>query len=287
MSRFGVQMSLVMPPPGPVELPSELSDLARAAGGAPDRLAMLAGGESLNAMVQQAIKAGSAGPDLQRRFEQTASAIVQTGAVGFGEMTALHISFTPDHPYEAAPPDHLLFLLLADIAARNNVPVDFHMDAVVQDMPTPIRFTRSSTQNPRTLAANVAAFERLLSHNRNARIVWAHVGWDNTGEMTVSLLRRLLAAHPNLYLQIKIDNPPTQFSQNRVLDQNGTLRSEWLDLMRAFPDRFVLGTDSFYTTTGVPSDAGLRQMQSLVQQLPADLARKVGFDNPIAVYRLQ
>jgi predicted TIM-barrel fold metal-dependent hydrolase len=162
------------------------------------------------------------------------------------------------------------------------------MEAVVQDKATPPRFRILSSRNPPTLKANIAALERLLAHNRDARIVWAHVGSDHTGDMTVPLLKRLLEAHLNLYMQLKIDNPPPSFPQNRPLDQNGRLRPEWLDLIRAFPDRFVLGSDTFYTPSGVfPSEANLNLLQSLLAQLPPDLALKVGFQNAAHIYNLR
>ena len=56
------------------------------------------------------------------------------GAAGFGEMAAEH--FSGGTPYQFAPPDHPLFLLLADIAARHDVPIDQHMNAVPRDGPS-------------------------------------------------------------------------------------------------------------------------------------------------------
>jgi hypothetical protein len=94
-----------------------------------DRFAVLGGRGSLNAMIQDAITAGETSEKLRRKFEARAIAIIKDGAVGFGEMAAEHLSFFSEHPYESAPPDHPLFLLLADIAARLGVPIDLHMEA--------------------------------------------------------------------------------------------------------------------------------------------------------------
>jgi hypothetical protein len=76
------------------------------------------------------------------------------------------------------------------------------MEALPQDSPPP-PFLASF--NPARLPANIAAFERLLEHNRQAIIVWAHAGWDDpTGERTVPLMRALLAKHANLSMSIKL-----------------------------------------------------------------------------------
>ena len=54
----------------------------------PDKLAILAGGGTLNAMIQQSVKTGDAGPEVQRRFRERAEEIIRMGGIGFGEMTS-------------------------------------------------------------------------------------------------------------------------------------------------------------------------------------------------------
>ena len=95
--------------------------------------------------------------------------------------------------------------VLADIAAEHNVPIDLHMEALPQDIPAPADL---KPPNPSRLHGNIAAFERLLAHNRKARIVWVHLGWDVTGFRTLDLTRALLARHENLYLQLRPLPPP-------------------------------------------------------------------------------
>ena len=167
----------------------------------PGKLAITGGGGSLNAMIMQSVATGDAGPEVQKKFKARAEELLREGVIGFGEMTAEHFDgFTP---YQAAPPDHPLYLLLADLAAEHSVPIDLHMEAVPQDMPLPADL--KSPPNAPRLHANIAAFERLLSHNPRAKVIWAHLGSDFTGFRTVDLDRRLLLAHPNLYMEIKTD----------------------------------------------------------------------------------
>jgi len=87
------------------------------------------------------------------------------GAAGFGEMAAEH--FSGGTPYQFAPPDHPLFLLLADIAARHDVPIDQHMNAVPRAMALPLDL--SSPFNHSQLHENTSAFERLLAVIRAQR----------------------------------------------------------------------------------------------------------------------
>jgi predicted TIM-barrel fold metal-dependent hydrolase len=192
-------------------------------------------------MIMESVRTGDAGLEIQRKFKERAEQIVRDGAVGFGETTAEHLSFLPGQPYEYAPPDHPLFLLLADIAADHGMPIDFHSEVVPRAMRLPADL--KSPPNPSELHENVAALERLLEHNPRAKILWAHAGSDNTGYRTPDLCRRLLRAHPNLYMEIKID--PLSLGQNPPV-ANGKIKPDWLKLFQDFPDRFVIGTDQHY-----------------------------------------
>jgi amidohydrolase family protein len=286
MNGMGIQKTLLMPPPMHPSSPrrGEEKALREITKRYPQRFALLGGGGTLNPMIQESVQAGRLTAETQNVFEGLAHEIVQSGAVGFGELTAEHLSFRQDHPYESAPPDHPLFLRLADIAARRNMPIDLHMEAISSDMRMPGHL--SSPNNPASLRSNVAAFERLLAHNRNATIVWAHAGWDNTGDRTVSLIRSLLEKHANLYMTVKMDR--MSLSENRPLS-GGKIRPEWVDLIRSFPGRFMIGADEHFggseqTVRGVGRAKAARLF---LDQLPEALAVKVGYENALKIYRLQ
>lgn len=244
----------------------------------PQRFFLAAGGESLNPMIH-AVAPKDVTPAHIARFQQEAARIVESGAVGFGELTAEHLSSgRRNHPYESAPPDHPLFLALADIAARHAMPIDLHMEAVPKDMETPERMRRGD--NPSRLRENISGLERLLAHNRSARIVWAHAGWDNTGERTPILMRSLLERHPNLYMSIKLD-PQAPRRTTPFIGEN-TLRPPWVALLRAFRDRFMIGSDQFFEEGG----ARISLSRVLVDALPPDVAPLVASENARRVYRL-
>jgi len=243
----------------------------------PGKLAITGGGGSLNAMIMKSVATGDAGLEVQKKFKARAEELLREGVIGFGEMTAEHFDgFTP---YQAAPPDHPLFLLLADLAAEHNVPIDLHMEAVPQDMPLPADL--KSPPNASRLHANIAAFERLLAHNPRAKVIWAHLGSDFTGFRTVELDRRLLLGHPNLYMEIKTD--PDAHGKTYPLGFDGKIKSDWLKLFTDFPDRFVIGSDQHYPE---PKDADKRWQETILlfNQLPADVRKKIGTENVAAIY---
>jgi hypothetical protein len=190
--------------------------------------------------------------------------------------------------------DHPLLRLLADVAARHAAVIDLHFDVVAEDMKAPEWL--ASPPNPSSFRANVAGFERLLEHNRGARIVWAHLGSDQLGWWTVDLSRRLLAKHPNLFMSLRL--APGRVPQNHPLLPDGALRPEWLGLFREFSDRFVIGADTFIVSPSVRGGGPgviFAQRAPMIRQrtraflaaLPGDLARKIGAENAIRLYRLE
>lgn len=271
-----VKAYLLIPPD--TENPSGAIDAARilaAAKGYPEKLAVLGGGETLNSMIQQSVRSGDAGATIQSTFRKRAEELLRMGAAGFGEMAAEH--FAGATPYQFAPADHPLFLLLADIAAQHDVPIDLHMEAVPRPMALPRDL--KSPPNPPQLPENISVFERLLAHNPRAKIIWAHLGSDGTGYRTPDLCRRLLQKHSNLYMEIKLD--PKTPGKNFLM-ANGKIKPDWLKLFEDFPDRFIIGSDQHYPEP--PGPQRWEEVVLLLNQLPAKLRKRIGTENVAQIY---
>ena len=286
MDRNNIRLGIVMPPPfAPgkrgMHDHAELLSAARRYKG---RFAVLGGGGSLNLMINEAVAKGSIDDEMKAEFAARAEKILADGAIGFGEMTALHFSLRKGHGFQMAPPDHPLFLLLAEIAQRHKVPIDLHMEAVVADRDIPEHL--KGAPNPDRLPANIGAFERLLDHAPGATIVWVHLGWDNTGERTVALVRRLLKAHPNLFMSFKVAGgaPPV----NQAFTRDAGFGDEWRDLVLDFPDRFLIGSDiqTRPTSSRTKTRGTTNGVSRLLRELPHDVIRRVAIGNAKRVFRL-
>ena len=293
MNEASIAKAVVMPPPQPsgpgnVELDGYAPALAPR-----QRFAAIGGGGTLNGMIQDT-RSDAVDDRVRRRFEEQAEAILKLGAVGFGEITAHHLSHVPGHPYEIVEADHPLLLLLARIAAKRGVVIDFHFDVVAEETKAPAFL--SVPPNPQVFRPNLAAFERLLAHDRGARIVWAHAGSDQLGWWTVELSRRLLAAHPNLHMSLRM--LPGRAPQNHPLGAGGAgIKPEWRALLEEFPDRFVLGGDQFFVAPTVRGGSPAQQFaqrapiarqrtRAFLDALPPALARKIAVENAVRLYRL-
>jgi len=296
MDKLGIEKTIIMPPPQKPgqKVSYDYRTLIGAVEAFPTRLVFGGGGGILNPMIQ-GYPPLQATASIKTEFRRKAEEIARSGAKCFGEMTALHLSFRDDHVFEEVSPDHPLFLLLADIASENNIPIDIHMEAVKQDMPMPQKLSMISKNNPPILKENINAFRNLLDHNKNTKIVWQHIGWDNTGHMTVQLLRTLLENHNNLYLSIRLATIPPEIPehlipQTRIVDKNWKIKPEWLKLMYDFPERFMVGADEFIGVSPVrrhKSQSFEETWQVIDKELPEDLRRKIGHHNAARVYNLK
>ena len=289
MDQNGFSQALLMPQPFPAGQAASydidaFASIIRESGG---RFHPVGGGGSLNGMIH-ATSPGAVSEQLKKAFRARAEEIAAAGAVAFGEIALHHMSMRmrgPQHPYEIVAPDHPLLLLLADIAAEKNMPVDLHLDLVPQDMPLPERPVFNPGRNPSTLPANIEAFERLLAHNRNARFVWAHAGTDSLGTRTPPLQAGLLSRNPNLYMSLRLgtSGPPPFVA----LGQDGRLKPFWLQLLSTYPDRFVIGTDVFHNPGNANLEESLENYRMMLGQLPADLAEAIANGNARRLYRLR
>jgi predicted TIM-barrel fold metal-dependent hydrolase len=290
MDAEHIRTMLVMSPPRARERP-DFESLAAVTARYRPRLAMLGGGGTLNPMLHEAGNSTEVSDGIRRKFEQTAERIMASGAKGFGEITAHHLSLAPGHVYEAVSPDHPLLRLLADLAARYEVPIDLHLDPVPSDIATPASL--AGAQNPAVLRANIEGFERLLAHNRKATIVWAHAGSDPLGYFTPKRVRELLARHSNLVVSVRPASP----MPGAMVRPSGEVNEEWLAVLRDFPERFVLGSDTMivaarYTGPNTPrlfahrGEGQRRAIRQLLSALPAVVARRIGYENAERLYKL-
>lgn len=290
LGQNGFDRVIVMPPPFAAGMPAiyDIEDFRRAMQAFGKRVFLGGGGLLLNGLIH------GTPPDrvtdaVKKRFRADAERVAAAGAVVFGEIALHHLSLGvmgPGHPYEWVAPDHPLLLLLADIGAEKGMPLDLHIDLVPEDMETPRR-PGLSNNNPPRLKGNLQALERLLAHNRNAKIVWAHAGSDPLGTRFPDVQRGLLERHPNLYMSLRLSiTAPPPFM---AMDPGPMLKAEWVALLTAFPERFTLGSDSFHAPAGAPQrgpDNKLENYRAALSQLPREVAEAIAFRNAERIYRL-
>jgi len=128
-------------------------------------------------------------------------------------------------------PDTPFWLQLVDLSAKYHVPISFHFV-------------------PDDAVAN-AALERMLSHNKDAIILWCHLGFNNM-TLNSATLNDFLLRYPNLYFDTagiqNMQNPLSQPNSNwaRLADQSndGKLYEEWKQFFETWNSRILFSSDA-------------------------------------------
>tara|TARA_Y100000814_G_scaffold177271_1_gene129571 strand:+ start:372 stop:1421 length:1050 start_codon:yes stop_codon:yes gene_type:complete len=295
MNRIGIEKAIIMSPP---QIPSvdgyDYSAFIDALNENKDRFLFLGGGGSLNVLLHKYRDKSLITEEIKSEFRKLAVKTLKDGAIGFGEMASLHISAVSGHPYEFVPADHPLLKILADVAAKFDVPIDLHMDAASKEMPTPFRF--KDADNPDNLPATIPALKKLLAHNLKAKIVWAHGGSDPLGSMSASLISSLMDKYPNLYVSLRVVGGRAPMF-NKIMSF-GEIEPVWSKLFNRHPDRFVIGSDSFFISpdikgAGPGAQFGRRNIQKLkatkyfLSLLPSEIALKISKENAMRIYKIE
>jgi len=132
----------------------------------------------------------------------------------------------------------------------------------------------------------MAAFEKMVAAHPNHPFVLIHMGQLGSDDA-----KRLLAVHTNVYFITSHSNPVTIAKNSGQpwarLYEGKSIAPKWAELMRAYPDRFVLGFDNVW-----PEDWGrtyLKQAEmwrAALGELSPDLAHAIAHGNAERLWNL-
>ena len=120
---------------------------------------------------------------------------------------------------------------------------------------------------------DVEALELLYSHDKRARIIWAHTGFSTPP----TELKALFAKYPSLMGELSFRGGITEY--------NGNLSEEWKELFTKHSDRFLLGTDTWITPRWLQYDELMKNYRAWLGQLPKEHAQRIAFGNAERLFR--
>ena len=120
--------------------------------------------------------------------------------------------------------------------------------------------------------ADEEAVEILFSHNRNAQIIWAHTGFGLEPERVSAML----AKYPQLWGELSY--------RGGITDGAGKLTPEWRQLFTRFPDRFLLGSDTWINERWASYGEIMAGYRQWLAQLPPETARKIAHGTARALF---
>jgi len=100
--------------------------------------------------------------------------------------------------------------------------------------------------------ALLPALENMLQKHPKAKVIWCHVAQirfiERAPRYSTSYLEGLIKRFPNLYFDTAFGSPDSIYPVNnqrhaRIWADNGNLKTEWLDLIVAYPERFLSALD--------------------------------------------
>jgi hypothetical protein len=149
---------------------------------------------------------------------------------------------------------------------------EFHLFGADAELPVPKRMVELAKQHRLVLHAHsdADAVERLFKLDPQARVLWAHSGFDRP-EQIAAMLRK----HKNLWADLAYRSDH---------GSGGKVPSEWRAIFNEFPDRFMVGTDTFTPERWHYLVEHAAWTRAWLADLPKPLAEKLAWRNGAALF---
>jgi predicted TIM-barrel fold metal-dependent hydrolase len=120
--------------------------------------------------------------------------------------------------------------------------------------------------------SDAEAIEILMRHNPRAQIIWAHTGFS----LSADRVGALLAKYPKLWGELSY--------RSGIVDGSGRLTPEWRTLFEKYPDRFLLGSDTWVPERWRSYGDTMEGYRAWLAQLPPAIAKQIAHGNAQALF---
>lgn len=153
---------------------------------------------------------------------------------------------------------------------------EFHLFGKDADAPFVVKIAQLAKARGLWLHAHSDedAIERIFRHAPSVKVIWAHTGMGTSIDKVESMFEK----YPSMVGEL---------SYRGDLEQDGGLNPRWRKLFLRYPDRFVVGTDTWITSrwADVPELAAF--YRRMLAGLPREVAEKIAYRNGLAMFGLQ
>jgi hypothetical protein len=149
---------------------------------------------------------------------------------------------------------------------------EFHVYGADADLPVPRRVVALAKQHNLVLHAHsdADAIGRLFRQDPDARILWAHSGFDAPDRV-----RDMLRRHPKLWADLAFRSDQ---------GSSGKVPPGWRAAFDEFPDRFMVGTDTFTPERWHFIAEHANWSRAWLADLPPALAERIAWRNGDALF---
>ncbi|WP_444812844.1 amidohydrolase family protein [Variovorax jilinensis] len=124
------------------------------------------------------------------------------------------------------------------------------------------------------------AIDLLMAHapagGRNLRLIWAHTG---IGGPPIERVQALLERYPQLMGELSY--------RPGLTCADGRLCPEWRQLILRYPDRFLVGSDTWVNQRWSAYDELMRGYRTWLGDLPPDVARRIAWGNAADMFSVR
>lgn len=144
---------------------------------------------------------------------------------------------------------------------------EFHAYGADADTPVMRRMIELAKERRIFLHAHsdADAVERMFKHNPDALVLWAHSGFEQVGKV-----RGMVTRHKTLWADVAHRNDQAP---------SGKLDPTWRQLFIDFPERFMVGTDTYTPERWHYVVEHAAYSRKWLAELPPDLADNIAFRN--------
>ena len=149
---------------------------------------------------------------------------------------------------------------------------EYHVYGADADLPVMRRVVELAREHQLFLHSHsdADAIERQFKQDPNARILWAHSGFDSPDKV-----REMLRAHKNLWCDLA-------FRSDHAV--NGKVDAAWRAAFLEFPDRFMVGSDTFTPERWHFVVEHANWSRQWLTDLPAEVAERIAYKNGDALF---
>lgn len=151
---------------------------------------------------------------------------------------------------------------------------EFHLSGRAATNPWVKRIVDFAVENDLFLHCHcdAEALEILYAHNAKARIIWAHTGFSLAPEQVAGLLER----HAELWGELSY--------RGGITDGADKLTPAWRALFERFPDRFLIGSDTWVDERWTSYGAIIDGYRRWLAELPPALAARIAHGNAKSLF---
>ena len=127
-------------------------------------------------------------------------------------------------------------------------------------------------QLPLQIHGDPAVIDTVYDVSPSQPVIWAHAGTFPYPDLLADYLQR----YPALSIDLSV--------RDERVAPDGQISDDWYELFIRFPDRFMVGVDTFSLSRWHHFDAAVATIRKWLEQLPDDVAKRLAHDNAAAFF---